>query len=91
MASSYIGVDHCLKLIKSVQDVGVDAIAIVKSGHFGFTAIYRGLKGAGDLYHLLHEAARAWPELEDLDAQEAGKLASAAYEAIKSLAQEVIK
>lgn len=91
MVGGHAGIDHCLALIADVEALGIDAISIIKTGHFGFTAIYRGIKAVSDIYHLLTEAAHVFPELKDLDAVEAGRLTTAGYETIRKIALEVIK
>ena len=90
MATAHTGIDHFLALIADVEALGVDAIAVLKTGHFGLTSIYRGFKALGDVYLILTEAGHVWPELKDLDPIEAGRLTTAAYESLRKIAQELV-
>lgn len=72
-------VQNSLKVMADVSNIAVDAITLVKKGfNFGsFGAIIDMLLQGKNL---MVDAPLAWPELKDIDPQEAAQLGAAAYD-----------
>lgn len=81
-----LGIEHSLKFLGEVKDTLVDGVSLytaAKSGPFGWAAMLAAVvKVATDVKGLVADAAPTLPELKDVDAVEAGKLAAAGYECV---------
>lgn len=85
-----LSIDHSKKMIMDLGKLVGDGVQIVKHG-VGLGSIYQIFQVIADVKELIMEAPHALPELRDIDSQEAGELASAAYEMVKHIIQEIGK
>lgn len=80
------------KSVETIQDVGevvVDVATLVKGG-VSLGNLGHLLAILNDVKELIADARQALPELADVDAAEAGQLATAAYTQIKRIVVAVV-
>lgn len=78
------GIDHTKKTIESLSTLVTDLVSVAISG-IGFSTIPKLFQVAADIKEIASEIPQSLPELNDLDAQEAAQLGSAAYDIIKNI------
>lgn len=79
------GIEKTLATFDDVATLTVDVIAIVKAGGFKLSVLGKIFELASVVGVLISDAPAALPELKDLDAAEAAKLAGAAYDMVKKV------
>ncbi len=89
-----IGIAKTLETVADLKAMTVDAIRLAKAAQKGgvlsWPAIFNGvLKVGGDVKELVGDAPLALPELKDVDAAEAGQIATAAYDLVKTIVAEL--
>jgi hypothetical protein len=80
-----MGIDKTLETVADLQKLAVDGIALVKSGPIGFGSLGRLFVILSDIKELANDAQAAMPELKDVDATEAGRVAAATYTLVKAV------
>lgn len=83
------GIQNLLDTIESVGELVVDVTELVKRG-IGIGSLGKLFEVLGDAKELVENATASLPELTDVDADEAGLLASAAYVQIQRIVTAVV-
>lgn len=76
-----MGIDKTKAVLENLFELAADAIVVAKGG-VGLGSFKKILEIIGDVKGLLENAPGAWPELQELDANEVGQLGSAAYSGV---------
>lgn len=89
-----LGIVKTLETVADVKAMAIDAIRLAKAAQRGgvlsWPAIFNGvLKIGSDVKELVGDAPLALPELKDVDATEAGTIATAAYDLVKAVVNEL--
>lgn len=79
-----IGVAHVLKVIASLKSIALNVIEALKGG-INLGDLPKIFKLLIDIKDLVDNVPAALPELTDLDSTEAGLVATAAYDLVKSV------
>lgn len=88
-------ITQTLKTLSDLQTVIVDGVKMAKdaaAGGFGSWAkLFTDVMGvASDVRSVVTDAPGALPELKDVDAAEAGQIATAAYDLVKAVVAAVV-
>lgn len=83
-----LGIEHSKKVLADLGAIAVAGIEIAKKGG-GLGALKQIFVLIEDVKGLISEAPLALPELKDVDSVEAGQLATAAYDLVKSVISAV--
>lgn len=78
------GIDKTLETLDDVGELVADAVTLVKRG-VGLGSLPRLLEILRDVQALAEDAPAALPELKDVDAVEAGRIATSAYTQVKKI------
>lgn len=82
------GVAHSKKVIADMQSLCLDGIELVQ--HYSlFHAMGKIGSIVSNVKDLIEQSKEALPELKDLNAQEAGELASAAYTMVRAIVSKL--
>lgn len=81
-----LGIQKTLETIAEVETLLVDGVNLVKTLPFGWGTIQGVVKVVKDLGELM-DAPEAWPELQDVDKEEAGQIGAAAYGMVLNVAK----
>lgn len=83
-----VGVVHSKRMLQDVADLAIIGVGIAKKG-----ISIGSLLALGNVLikvrNIIVEAPQALPELADLDSQESGELAAAAYSAVKAIVNAI--
>ncbi len=85
-----VGITHTLKMLANIKEILIEVVALAKHG-IGIGAVGQIFALLGQVKSLIAEAPAVLPEIKDLDAQEAGKLAEASYDLVKATIQAILK
>ena len=83
-----VGIVETRKAFLGIAELAADAISLVRNG-IGFGSFAKILEILSDIKVLAEAAQKALPELMDIDEEEAGELATAAYQAIRRILEAV--
>jgi hypothetical protein len=76
------GIDYSLSLVAGLQELAIDLIALVKSGGKNFPKL---IELAQDLFNVVRDCMKVWPELKDLDSEEIRTLIQAVGDAAAAI------
>jgi hypothetical protein len=85
-----VGIAHTLKMVSEIKGILIGAVDIAKHG-IGLGAVKEVFAMLSEVKGIIADAPAILPELKDLDSKEAGVLAEASYDLIKSLVAEIVK
>ncbi len=83
-----LGIENSKRVIAELGEIAVTVIGIAKRG-IGLGSLRQLLAVLEDVKELASAAPKALPELTDVDAKEAGELATASYVLVKSIVAAV--
>lgn len=83
------GIVHTLKMLADVKTLMVDVVHIAKKG-VGIGALKEVFEILSEVKTLIAEAPQTLPELKDLDASEAARLAEASYQMVKDIITAIV-
>jgi hypothetical protein len=84
-----LGVQKSLEVITDVEVLVVEVVDLLKSG-VSLSKFGKILTIVGVVQELVADAKEALPELKEVDAAEAGKLAEASYKAVQKIVQALV-
>ncbi len=85
-----VGIEKTLATLTDLKALAVDGIELAKKGPWGLGSLSRVLTLLGDIRALAADAVQVLPELSDLDAEETGKVGSAAFVLVKAILTAVV-
>jgi hypothetical protein len=77
-------------MLADIKEILLEVISLAKHG-IGIGAVGQIFAMLGQVKSIIAEAPAVLPEIKDLDGQEAGKLAEASYDLVKSMIQAILK
>lgn len=80
----HLGIDNTLVVLEALKGLALQAIEVAQKG-VGLRSLGALMEVARQAKLLAATAREALPELQDLDADEAAKLASASFNAVKEV------
>lgn len=79
-----IGIDHTKRVLEEIEEIGVKLVSVSKSG-VGLSSARTILSMGDDIKTLAIEAKHSFPEIKDIDKDEAKELAFACLEMVKNI------
>jgi hypothetical protein len=79
-----VGIDNTLKVLADLQIVSCDLIKVLKKG-VGLGSLKVLLGMLDEIKSIAVNAPKALPELNDIDKDEAGRIASASYVLVRAI------